>query len=54
MLAAAGGGEGEESGFPDPLLGSSALRILGKVLAKAAGAGLEVMERVPSALVRAE
>lgn len=42
LLAAAGGGEGEQSAPPNPLLGASALRTLGKVLAKAARVDLEV------------
>ncbi|CAM9448787.1 unnamed protein product, partial [Hapterophycus canaliculatus] len=53
LLVAAGGvGEvGSPPAEPDPLLGTSALRTLAKVLAKAEGAGLEVWrERSPSFL----
>lgn len=42
LLQASGGGLGDDSTTPDPLLGTSALRTLGKVLAKAAGVGFEV------------
>lgn len=43
LLVAAGGAAGDDSAPPpDPLLGASALRTLGKVLAKASGVGLDV------------
>lgn len=47
LLVAAGGGEGESSAPPDPLLGSTALRTLAKVLVKAAAAGLDVSWTMP-------
>ncbi|CAN0042729.1 unnamed protein product [Scytosiphon promiscuus] len=52
LVAAGGGGEGAVGGAdPDPLLGTSALRTLAKVLAKAEGVGLEVWrERSPAFL----
>lgn len=42
LIVSAGGGEGDNAAPPDPLLGASALRTLGNVLAKAAGVGLDV------------
>lgn len=51
LLVAAGGGDegGGGASDPDPLLGTSALRTLAKVLAKAEGVGLEVS---PQMIVR--
>lgn len=42
LLAAAGGGAGDASAGPDPLLGASALRTVAKVLVKSAGVGVDV------------
>ena len=48
LIVSAGGGEGDNAAPPDALLGASALRTLGNVLAKAAGVGLDVSWAAPS------